>query len=245
MARQKGIIKIEGSLGDLSFYSSVFGDIVRRKGGASKEKIRKSPAFKNLRKHHAEFRDCAAAGKLLRQGWLPYTRQAADHTLVWRVTQVMNRVKDMDTVASWGSRSVTRGLESAEGRNLLKGFELNSKAPLKETLKTKVLTKDGAFYIHNLAPKQQIVFPKGATGVRITGIVSAVDFKTKKHDLHAQEIVVERGAKKQDLVLSPPGGTIKGFIFYLLQLRFVQEVNGTFYDLKEGNSLAIVNIEVV
>lgn len=80
-----------------------------------------------------DFADCAAVGKLLRQGWLPYTRQAADHTLVWRVTQMMNKVKDQDTFSEWGKRTVGEGLRSKEGEALLKGFELNAKALLKNT----------------------------------------------------------------------------------------------------------------
>lgn len=244
MARQKGILKVEGALGDLSFYSSVYGDIVRRKGGASREKIRRSPAFKNLRRHQAEFAGCAAAGKLLRQGWGIFTRQSKDHTLVWRVTKVMNQVKDKDSTSERGKRSVKKGLGYLEGRALLNGFDLNSKTPLKETLKAGVNIKNHRFYISGLQPSQQIVFPKGATRVSVTALISVVDFEKKKHEVFSDTRVLQRRAKKQDLVLAPPLAKAGGYVFYLLQLRFGQMINGVNCDLNEGNSLAILNVNL-
>lgn len=244
MARQKGIVRLQGSLGDLSFYSSVFGDIVRRKGGASKEKIRKSPAFKNLRKHQAEFSACAAAGKLLRQHWYPYTRQSADHTLVWRMTKVLNQVKDQDTSSVWGERSVQRGLEKEAGRTLVRGFDLNSAYPLSEVLKVPVIVKSQQFYLKGFYPKQDLVFPVGATAVCLRALVSKVDFEKKTHDLYTQEVVVDRKTKKGDLSFGPPLTTAKGTFIYLLQLNFRQLVNGQYYPLKEGSALGIVEVVV-
>ncbi len=231
-------------LGDLSFYSSVFGDIVRRKGGASKEKIRKSPAFKNLRKHQAEFSACAAAGKLLRQAWLPYTRQSADHTLVWRMTRVLNQVKDEDSLSAWGERTVRRGLDQEAGRALLRGFDLNSSFPLGEVLKVPVIVKAQQVLLKGFYPQQDLVFPAGASEVCIRVLVSKVDFQKKKHELFSQELVVDRKAKKGDLIFAPLVPAGKGLFIFLLQLHFRQLVNGQLYGLKEGSSLAIVEVLV-
>lgn len=242
MARQKGLIKVEGSLGDLSFYSSVFGDIVRRKGGASKEKIRKSPAFARLREHHAEFKDCAKAGKLFRQVLRTYTLQAADHTLVWRTTQLMNRLKDLDTQSDRGKRKVSKGLASNEGKALMKGFALNSKAPLKRILKRPLLVEDGEISIPKLVPKRDLLGPAGATMVRVTGICMNIDFETQKSQVQEEGLDLPLDMKSRDLVLHLETPRGKGFKIYLLQICFLQKVNGKEYALadKSGNALEVV-----
>jgi hypothetical protein len=244
MARQKGIIKIQGSLGDLSFYSSVFGDIVRRKGGASKEKIKRSPAFERLREHHTEFAGCAAAGKLFRQALLPFTRQAADHRLVWRVTQLMNRVKDQDDTSDRGQRQVAKGLMQTEGKDLLNGFELNSEATLRNILKLKVLYQAPVLRIKGLVPKRDLVAPKGATHVRLTGIRLCIDFEKHRSSLQTDQAELALDKQVTDLALSPADPGCTGTAILLLQICFFQETGGVLNPLKnkKANSLSIVTV---
>jgi len=45
MARQKGIIKIEGTLDDFTFYKTKDGYLVKTKSGVSGERIASDPAF--------------------------------------------------------------------------------------------------------------------------------------------------------------------------------------------------------
>lgn len=48
MARQIGIIKIKGSIGDLSFYESGGMQLVRKKTGATKKQIEADPRFEQI-----------------------------------------------------------------------------------------------------------------------------------------------------------------------------------------------------
>lgn len=66
MAKQNGFLKVEGTLGDISFYKSKDRFLIRAKGGVSKERIMSDPAFKRTRENGTEFGMVAAANKLLR-----------------------------------------------------------------------------------------------------------------------------------------------------------------------------------
>ena len=45
MARQKGIIKLKGKIGDISFYKTQDGHLAREKGGVDASRIANDPAF--------------------------------------------------------------------------------------------------------------------------------------------------------------------------------------------------------
>ncbi len=49
MAKLKSLIKIEGTLDDLTFYKGKEGFLVRSKGGVSKKRINNDPAFARTR----------------------------------------------------------------------------------------------------------------------------------------------------------------------------------------------------
>ncbi len=66
MAKSSGILKIEGTLENLTFYKSADGHMVRTKGGVSRNRILNDPAFVRTRENGVEFGHSAQAGKLLR-----------------------------------------------------------------------------------------------------------------------------------------------------------------------------------
>jgi len=66
MAKLKGILKIQGTLDDLTFYKSGKDHLVRTKGGVDKARIANDPAFQRTRENGSEFGMAAKAGKMLR-----------------------------------------------------------------------------------------------------------------------------------------------------------------------------------
>ena len=50
MARQKGIIKLKGKIGDISFYKTQDGHLAREKGGVDASRIANDPAYPHKRK---------------------------------------------------------------------------------------------------------------------------------------------------------------------------------------------------
>ena len=66
MARQKGIIKLKGTLGDITFYKSADGYLAREKGGIDAARIATDPKFQRTRENGEEFGTAGKAGKMLR-----------------------------------------------------------------------------------------------------------------------------------------------------------------------------------
>jgi len=244
MAKPGGIIKFKGKLDDLSSYDSVYGPIIRRKGGPSKQQIKKSPKLLGTREHNEEFKESAKCGKLWRSVLLPFTTESPDFRLVPRVTQLMYRLKDLDQVSARGKRLVSRGLRGKAGRALITGFDLNSQAPLASVLKTVYVYKSGQFGIKDLVPERDLKAPKGSTHVHFTLVVSRIDFVKKQHKISQQEMTILYDHNSQDLDLKVKALRGTGFRIAVLQIKFLQEVNGEFYPLenKRMNCLSVVGV---
>jgi hypothetical protein len=245
MARPKGIIRIEGSLGDFSFYESKYGPIVRRKGGASKKKIATHPNFVRLREHHEEFSHCAAAGSLFRQALKRFTQQTPDHTLVWRVTSLMHKIKDCDTQSVHGKRLVANGLNSPTGKGLLKGFALNRQATASAGLLKALSGQGGSLVITNLLPGTDLNPPAGATHVRLTGIVSGLDLTNHQHAVHESSATLALNQQPVSMTLTATTTLPAGQVLYLLQVIFLQETGGVLYALKDAGHHSMTVVEVV
>lgn len=107
MAVVKGPIQIEGNLGNLSFYKRRDSDkvIVRTKGGASREKIMKSPAFKGFRLQQNEWRGCTAFASKLRHAFGGLHR-IADYNLTPVLNAFAKNVQKTDTKNPDGKREI-------------------------------------------------------------------------------------------------------------------------------------------
>jgi len=154
MAKQKGFIKLKGSLGGLTFYEQKGQSIVRTTGGISKQRIESDPAFKRTRENMSEFGAAATIGKSLRIGYASIIKTMASDHIVGRIVKIMKRINTIGT----GLRG-QRSFEFLPNKELLEGFEFNPNTPL-----------DSVFYAPYDAPSLD------ASRSRITWIVP--DFNT-------------------------------------------------------------------
>ena len=65
MAKLNGILKIEGTLQDMTFYKTQDGHLVKTKSSISASRITTDTAFVRTRENGAEFGSAAKAGKIL------------------------------------------------------------------------------------------------------------------------------------------------------------------------------------
>ena len=131
MAKTSGVIKIEGTVEDLTFYQKNGKNFVRKKGGISKERIASEPNFVRTRENNNEFSHSGKSGKVLKLALGSLIFKAKDSNLSSRLLQLMSRIKNLDGVSTRGNRQVSVGLGTAAGKLLLKGFDFNANAPLK------------------------------------------------------------------------------------------------------------------
>lgn len=249
MARQKGILKIKGTLGGMTFYKTAAdGDLVREKGGISGERIANDAAFVRTRENNSEFGAAGAAGKVFRDSFRNMMMGAADGRVTSRVTKTMMDILKLDATNPRGKRLPATGLALPAGKALLKGFNFNLQAIVGAILfKPYVLTPaTGVITITGLLPSSDIVAPTGATHFSLTGAYGNVNFATGVVDVKLSNVVnTAMTAAVGNIVLTPtavPVGT--GIKFYLLKIEFFQLVNGIQYSLRNGSYNALAVIEV-
>lgn len=125
MAELKGVLKITGKLGGLSFYKMNGKIIVRNPGGFDGEKIRKDKKYENVRNNASEFGRCSKFGAQLRSALQPFVKDLNDPVLHGRMAKMLHDLMKMDVVSAKGERTVQMGLQHAESTKILDGFTWN------------------------------------------------------------------------------------------------------------------------
>ncbi len=246
MAKLKGILKIEGTLDELTFYKTQDGHLVKTKGGVSADRIANDPNFQRTRENGSEFGSSATAGKVLRNAVRNLMMNASDNRVTSRLTQVMTVIKNYDTTSARGERTVAIGIVDPAALALLKDFDFNDKAILSGVLFAPfiVTPATGEIAIPAFVPLNDIAYPGGATHVNMKAAYANVDFTNEISAIEYSPVTnLPIDGTNTPVSLVPaavPAGA--GTKFYLLLLEFFQEVNGIQYPLKNGayNVLNIV-----
>lgn len=127
MAYQKGDIKLEGQLGDLTFYKRNGAHLARAKRGVSATRIAKDPKFARTRENNTEFGRASAIGKLIRQSLHPILPLFHEGTMQTRLNKRILQVIKNDGVNPRGQRDLL-----AENLHLLTGFSFNKDSAWKD-----------------------------------------------------------------------------------------------------------------
>jgi hypothetical protein len=249
MARQKGIIKLKGTIGDITFYKTQDGHLAREKGGIDANRIKNDPAFQRTRENGSEFGRAGQAGKLLRTALRPLLLKSADGRMVSRLTQAMVKVIQADLVSDRGLRNVIDG--EAE---LLFGFEFNIRGKLGTSLFAPFVgaidrvTGDITVDLASFVPSNMIAAPSGTTHYKIISAGAEVDFEAETFVVSTSETAIlpwdaTATAAINQVNAVTPASTKP--LFLALGVEFYQEINGQMYPLKNGafNPLAIVKVD--
>jgi hypothetical protein len=248
MARQKGIIKLKGTIGDITFYKTQDGHLAREKGGIEASRIASDPAFQRTRENGSEFGRAGKAGKVLRTALRALLLNSADGRMVSRLTQQMVKVIQADLINERGLRNVIDG--EAE---LLTGFEFNIRGKLGTSLfapfvgaidrVTGEITVDLAPFI----PTNMIAAPSGTTHYKIISAGAEIDFEAEAFVVANSETAILPWDAFATVAIAQvnmvtPASTKP--LFLALGVEFYQQVNGQMYPLKNGayNPLSLVQV---
>ncbi|WP_407520983.1 hypothetical protein PDL71_11140 [Lacibacter sp. MH-610] len=251
MAKQKGIIKLDGTIGGITFYKSQDGYLAREKGGVSGDRIANDPNFQRTRENGEEFGRAGKAGKLLRNSIRAMLQNASDSRMVSRLTQKMVEVIQEDATNPRGQRNVIDG--EAE---LLEGFEFNISGKLGTTLYapyTSTIDRVAgtlAVSIPAFVPLNMIAAPGGSTHFKIVSAGAEVDFENETFVLDSQASAILPWDVTATAALNLSNAVTANSthpLFLVLGIEFYQEVNGQMYSLKNGafNPLAVVKVSGV
>ena len=249
MAKQKGIIKLKGTIGDITFYKTQDGHLAREKGGIDASRIKSDPAFQRTRENGSEFGRAGKAGKVLRTALRALLLNSADGRMVSRLTQQMVKVIQADLVSERGLRNVIDGEV-----DLLVGFEFNIRGKLGTSLFAPFVgtidrvTGEISVDLASFIPVNMIAAPGGTTHFKIISAGAEIDFEAETFiETHSETAILPwdataTAAINQVNLVTP--ASIKP-LFLALGVEFYQEVNGVMYPLKNGafNPLSVVKVD--
>jgi hypothetical protein len=248
MAKQKGIIKLKGTIGDITFYKTKDGYVAREKGGIDANRIANDPAFQRTRENGSEFGRAGKAGKTLRLALRTLLLNSSDSRMVSRLTQTMIKVIQADQTNDRGLRNVIDG--EAE---LLRGFDFNITGKLGTTLFAPFVggidrvTGEITVDLEPFLPANMIAAPSGTTHFKIISAGAEIDFEAETFVVSSSETAVLPWDSAPTAVINhlnrvTPNSTKP--LFLALGVEFYQGVNGKMYPLKNGsyNPLALVQV---
>lgn len=251
MAKQKGILKLDGTIGGITFYKSQDGYLAREKGGVDANRIATDPAFQRTRENGSEFGAAGKAGKVLRNSLRLLLQNASDNRMVSRLTKKMVEVLQADTTSVRGQRNVIDG--EAE---LLEGFEFNIGAKLSNTLfapntpSIDRVTGDLNISVPSFVPADMVAAPGGTTHFKLVSSGVEVDFENETFITDSSESAVLAWDSTVTAVINLNNSITANSthpLFLVLGIEFYQDVNGVKYPLKNGafNALSIVKVDGV
>ncbi|HLW32162.1 MAG: hypothetical protein WBA61_08805 [Aequorivita sp.] len=251
MAKQAGIIKLKGTIDDISFYKSADGHLARAKGGVDKNKILHSASFARTRENMSEFGRAGQGGKLLREAVRPLMQFSKDRLLTSRLTTKLLAIVKSDPVNARGMRDLQEG-----NFNLLKGFDFNINAKLGTTFHGKFLpdfdrvTGEATIDLAAFKATERIVSPLGATHYNLAMGVAELDFVEEAFVYDEMKMGILPYDNSDVLATTLTASVSPGSPFHtvlVFGIEFYQEVNGEMYSLRDGafNALRIVHVDVV
>lgn len=250
MARQSSIIKLKGTIGDITFYKSKDGYLARQKGGVDRERIMNDPKFQRTRENAQEFGRAGKASKVLCTAIRPVLNKTQDSRMISRLVKKMMAVIKADAVSDRGQRNVLDG-----ELILLQSFDFNGNAGLSATVYapfTATIDRPSGVLDVNVAaftPESQIVAPGGTTHFRLISAGVEVDFENETFKLaqSTSSEIAYGNTLSTAIPLSNDIGITASTkpLFLVFGIEFLQQVNGSFYSLNNGafNALNLVAVD--
>lgn len=246
MARQKGIIQLEGTLGGINFYIRKGKAVARKAGGGFNGKsIKTSPTMVRVRENNSEFGDCSKVKKCFKMALHPFLYSYKEGTLHGRMMQLFHQIKICDVVSERGKRSVGNGITTAMGKLLFQQFAFTPKRSVSKTLLGNA-TFDGDAFTYTMRDfdVKKVRFAVSSTHFEVCLGVLFFDFASLNTKMFMSDpLLVDRDYLADSFSLSPKDAVVgEGVRFAFVGLKFYQEVNGVMYVLQEE---AAVGLEVV
>lgn len=248
MAKVRGVIKINGSIDDLTFYQRNGKNFVREKSSLTGERVKTDPSFARTRENYAEFGGSGVAARMLRTAVGPMVNKAKDSALSSRLLKEMTLVKNFDVTSARGDRLVSNGIKTTDGKLVLVGFDFNIHSSLGNVLGTTYALNlaTGVITITDLVPEEDLRYPIGATHVNFQSAVLDIDFATGDSVVAYSNVANVSIDMMSSLVTLTPTSFPANFDtqMVLLLITFSQEVNGVQYPLKNEtfNVLQILDV---
>jgi hypothetical protein len=248
MAKQSSIVKLEGTIDDITFIKTADGYRARKAVRISASTIATSKAYQRTRENMAEFGRAGNANRVLRHAFSTLLTNAKGKRVIARLHKEMMKAIKADKVNPRGLRNVIDG-----ELGFLQGFEFNNGASMKDTVAAVFTTSIdrasgiGKVDLPALVPTEVIKAPEGATHYRLVCGGAEIDFATEVFVTDIKESVYQpltaATAPALGLSVTLPAASTHP-LFLVVGIQFFQEVNGIYYPLKSGehNALSLARV---
>lgn len=266
MARQKGVMKYVGTIGDIRHFkikgqSGYFAGMI---GGPTDEQVKTAKEFERTRENMNEFGGCAKAGKSVRVALSEVLNGMTDPQCTGRLTSIMKKINLEDGTEARGVRKV----EISSQRTYLYGFGFDKNisfpsivyAPYSLTSSVDRLTS--TLTILPVNPTNALNAPIGATHFRFINAVGVVsdfayndttgtyeptnpDLNELSASAYGSYSPLNAAYAGETIDASLPAGTVMTSdisVINCIGIEFYQEVNGNYYKFSSGNCLVIDNV---
>lgn len=249
MAKQRGVLRLKGTLDGITFYKGKDGYMARTKGSIDRSRISSDPAFQRTRENNAEFGNAGKAGKLIRTAFRTALISAGDKRLASRLTKEMLRIVRTDTVNLRGQR-----IASAGDLLLIKQFDFNINAKWGTTFfapYVPIVDRAAGSLSVSIAPftpLDMVVAPSGTTHFKLLSGGAEIDFDNGLHvSAMSNSAVLPYSNAETELIELNSSVTAASVLPLLLVfgIAFFQEVNGQMYTLKNGVHNALNLVEII
>lgn len=234
MARQSSFLKLEGTIGDVTFYKGRTGFKARQKGGVSKKRIQNDPRFKRTRENLQEFSRAASAAKFLKDSFREIALKSSDGTLHNRLYSMATKVIYSDSVSNRGERKFELG-----NLQLLRDFQFSNKATIENTLYVQPAsiesTDQVTLTIPAFVPATFLRTVEKTTHFKISWIRASINFVDKSYSsesVSSGEIPIGIEENPELVLNLPKPATPDTHHFYAIALEYLQMLeNGSQYQM--------------
>lgn len=244
MAKISSDFKIPKQIGDLVAYPLDGDYIIRRKSGFTKKGMAKDPKYDRSRENAKEFGAVSRLNKNIRIAIKEVLPASNNLAVCNSLTAVMRKVMCCDEVAERGNRSIKNGFETNKGKVLFTGYDFNPNSLFRTIFKGDYHfdIENRVVHFDSFTTNEAFVFPDGANCVGLRMGTLQFDFDSSVSIFSLTEWFLFRlentGSESLQLGIKDfPDGA--GVIFFLLEVAFFVEKEGSFIPFQKDDSKAV------
>lgn len=252
MAKQRLLGKIEGTLGDATYYrgktaNNKNADLVKTKGGVDGKKIKTGANFVRTRENMSEFGAAGAEAKGLFNAVAGVTTGCRDSQAFSRMAAAFKASISQDAINARGERVVQTALLDED----LVGIQMNSKRSLSNVVLVQLpielnrTTGAHTLEIPALTPQRHIRGGQGATHAQITYVIAqklsedTTDYSPYFADSSYINLSSMVPTAPEVLTVTTEANDASPALVAFVCVKFYQELNGTKYPLNnKGYNIA-------
>jgi hypothetical protein len=250
MAKLKGVLKLEGTIDDLTFYRTRDGLVVRRKSSLTAARIKTDPKFGNFRKSGTEFGHCSTIGSQIRKSIAPLLKGLSGRDMINRLVQCLGQIKDLDKRSRKGKRKLINGMKKLEGRAIWQQFSFIKYTEVSHEIRNNILidAAAGTITIRSWSSESFQTPSEAATHIQLQFAWLDYNFDGEASPALFQSTSIQplhTTIPSETLTFALPK-TTTGMITLFVATQFYQEINGVYLPLHNqlGRMVAVVKVVV-